>query len=163
MQCHFVFGRNSDALIYNALRPVQITRLRPSCSRDMSLQHIQHLTRVLLRLHSTERLYYYTVLIDQIRRPDQALALFTIFPRFQHIIRPDHFQLFIRQQRERQTVCLFKALVGGNAVLAHAKHVRAFFTDLRIQVTKPARLAGASAGHVLRVKVKDDLLALVIG
>ena len=83
--------------------------------------------------------------------------------RPQGAVGPCHGSVGVGQQQERQFEFFREAGVAGGVVQADAEHARAERRELRNVIAKITRLGGAPGGVVLRVKIENNPVAVVIG
>src|SRR5581483_9845723 len=125
------------------------------------LRRFKYFLRVTGDFHLAPFLAQHTGAIDQERAPFDAQVL----PAIQTLLFDDieesaQLLVLIREEIERQLLLFPELVVGLEAVARDAHDAHACLAKCRIQVAEILALAGAAGGHVLRVEVQDDLLAL---
>src|SRR4051794_6920892 len=76
-----------------------------------------------------------------------------------HAVGVGYLLVLIDEEGEGQVELGLEGLVGLDAVRAHAKDDGVLLLDLRVGVAEATGLDRTAAGIVLRIEVKDDLLA----
>jgi len=80
-----------------------------------------------------------------------------------HAVGRDDFFIFVGEQRERQLELFHELVMRLDRVGADAEDDRAFFLEVGKVIAEGAGFLGAAGRVVLRIKIEDDVLSVLIG
>ena len=121
---------------------------------------LQHLTGIFCRLDIRERLDDDSVFVNQVRGAHYAKRFVAVEGfLLPNVVGLDGGLFGVGEEGERKVEFLLEFFVRGDAVLADADDFRAFFTEMRKEFRKCARLFGAARGVVLGIKIQHNLFA----